>query len=257
MKKRNKIILLSVSGGLILSSLVALLVCGYKWGIPPFGFLRDLRLVGNNAEYDLDNVEVLEDNELTNKNICYLGSSVTYGQSSNGVAFPEYIAKRNKTTYLKEAVSGSTLTLGNNSYIERMEKIDTNNKFDLFVCQLSTNDASKNKELGDLNSSDKNTVCGAINYIIDYAKNTFKCPIVFYSNSYYQNNNYTKMVEALNNISNINDIYFLDLYSDSEFNNISKEERKLYMDDNIHPTKAGYLKWWTPKFEEMFKSILK
>ena len=24
----------------------------------------------------------------------------------------------------------------------------------------------------------------------------------------------------------------------------------LYMADPIHPTKAGYLKWWTPKIEE-------
>lgn len=35
-------------------------------------------------------------------------------------------------------------------------------------------------------------------------------------------------------------------YSNKEFNNISAEERSLYMADNIHPTKAGYLEWWTP-----------
>lgn len=34
------------------------------------------------------------------------------------------------------------------------------------------------------------------------------------------------------------------------FNVITPEERKLYMADAIHPTQAGYLKWWTPKIEE-------
>ena len=46
-----------------------------------------------------------------------------------------------------------------------------------------------------------------------------------------------------------------DLWNDEEFNSISDEERKLYMADAIHSTQAGYLKWWTPVFEEYLRDI--
>ena len=53
------------------------------------------------------------------------------------------------------------------------------------------------------------------------------------------------------------DVTFIDLFSDKDFNNISEQEYELYMFDAIHPTKAGYLKWWTPYIEhtllEQFK----
>ena len=50
-------------------------------------------------------------------------------------------------------------------------------------------------------------------------------------------------------ISELYDVGVIDLYTDADFNSISEEQRKLYMADNIHPTKAGYLEWWTPKIE--------
>ena len=45
-------------------------------------------------------------------------------------------------------------------------------------------------------------------------------------------------------------ISVIDLWNDEAFNQISDEERNLYMADKIHPTQAGYLKWWTPRMEE-------
>jgi len=40
----------------------------------------------------------------------------------------------------------------------------------------------------------------------------------------------------------------IDLWNNEEMNSVSQEDYKLYMFDKIHPTQAGYLKWWTPKF---------
>lgn len=259
MKKKVIIIVSTVAGLLLISSLVGLLVSGYKYGIQPFGGLKTMRLKnleGNKDIYDVENVEELEDSILKDKNICYLGSSVTLGASSLETSFVEYIAKRNNTTYLKEAVSGATLVdEGNSSYIKRLNNIDKNQKFDLFVCQLSTNDASKNKTLGDIDDTSLNTICGAINYIVDDVKNTFNAPLVFYTNAYYENTNYSKMVDALNNIAKTKNFLVADLYSNKEFNNITDEQRKLYMDDNIHPTKAGYLNWWTPELEKTLYKV--
>lgn len=48
----------------------------------------------------------------------------------------------------------------------------------------------------------------------------------------------------------------IDLWSDTDFNNITDQQRKLYMADKIHPTKAGYLEWWTPVFNQKLTEVI-
>lgn len=215
--------------------------------------IRFRKMAGNAEQYSVQNVEQLSDSPLEGMNICYLGSSVTYGASSLHESFVEFIAKRNGTTFVKEAVSGTTLVTtgaGGGSYVTRMKKLDKNAKFDLFICQLSTNDASQNKPLGSIDSADTATVCGAINTIIDYVKTTWNCPVIFYTNAYYESDSYSAMVSAVKEIAAIKGIGVIDLYTDTAFNDITSEQYELYMADKIHPTKAGYLEWWTPKMEQ-------
>lgn len=262
-KKKMIIILTSVIAGLLIAILVGLILTGYyvTWG--PFGQLANIRfgkMEGNADKYSVENVQPIENSPIKGMNICYLGSSVTYGASSLQQSFVEFIAKRNNTTFVKEAVSGTTLVTtgeGGGSYVERMKKIDKNAKFDLFICQLSTNDASQNKPLGAIDSADDTTICGAINTIIDYAKETWNCPMMFYTNAYYENENYSAMVQAVKRIAEVKGIGVIDLYTDTAFNDITAEQRSLYMADKIHPTKAGYLQWWTPKMEEYIYSYVK
>ena len=264
MKKKTIIITsLSVIAGLSLSVLLGLTLTGYYVGWGPFNHMANLRfqsLEGNSDIYSLKNVEELPSSPLKGKNICYLGSSVTYGAASLQESFVEFIAKRNGTAYTKEAVSGTTLVstgAGGMSYVSRLKKLNQNEKYDLFVCQLSTNDASQNKSLGETESQDDTTICGAINSIVDYARASWNCSIMFYTNPRYENALYAQMVEALSEIASIKKVGVIDLYKDETFNAISEEERNLYMADSIHPTKAGYLKWWTPKMEEAMYDYLK
>lgn len=257
--KKRAIIISSIAAFLIVACIAGLLVAGSLWGIPPFDGLFDMRiakLAGNREQYNIENVEELENSPLEGMNICYLGSSVTYGASSLQISFVEYIAKRNNTTYVKEAVSGTTLVdEGIGSYVSRMQSLGKDAHFDMFVCQLSTNDATQNKALGEVSEDgttefDTHTVCGAIEYIITYVTQTWNCPVVFYTNSYYESRSYAAMVNALEEIRQKYDIGVIDLYSDEAFNDISDERRALYMADDIHPTKAGYLEWWTPRMEK-------
>ena len=215
---------------------------------------ENINLEGNNPKYDPENVEIISGSPLEGMNILYLGSSVTNGSASRGFSFADYIAKRNNTTFVKEAVNGTTLVdEGKNSYIKRLEDVNTSQKFDLVICQLSTNDATKGLPIGDLSISkepDTSTVAGAIVYIIQYVKTTWDCPVVFYTGSYYESENYSEMVDMLLKIGKLYGVGVIDLYTDEEFNNITDQQRSLYMADPIHPTKAGYLEWWTPKMEE-------
>ena len=259
MKKRYWVFI-----GLILGGIIWIAFCGYNWGWGPFYRLHNIqtaKLEGNDLMYSIENVDKVENSNLAGHKMIFLGSSVTYGAASQGVSFADYIGARNDCEIIKEAVSGTTLVDDSmDSYIARMKKLDKNADIDLFVCQLSTNDATQNKPLGKLSEDsnyDTHTVAGAIEYIISYAKTNWDCPVVFYTNPYYESENYRMMVELLEEVAEKWDIEIINMWSDDSFNNITEEQRNLYMADAIHPTKAGYLEWWTPYIEEKIDDILR
>ena len=51
-------------------------------------------------------------------------------------------------------------------------------------------------------------------------------------------------------------ISVLDLWNDAQFNDLTQDERKLYLADAIHPTQAGYKDWWLPKFRDCLCGVL-
>ncbi len=215
------------------------------------------KLSGNVPEYSVENTAVLENSPIKGKRVCFLGSSVTLGAASLSESFADFSAKRHGLIIQKHAVNGTTLTdIGEKSYVSRMKKIAKTAVFDLFVCQLSTNDAYHRLPIGEASDTEPTSVCGAINYIISYVSDTWGCPIVFYTGSYYENKNYIEMAEKLMEIKKLRGIGVIDLFFDKGFNNIEPEVYRLYMNDPVHPTRAGYREWWTPKFEEYFIKVL-
>lgn len=217
---------------------------------------------GNYGEYSLSE-SVSTDSPIKGKTVIFLGSSVTYGYGSLGVSFADFLETEDGIVSVKEAVSGTTLAdIKDNSYVSRLKNIDKSIKADAFICQLSTNDATKNIPLGevsdskDISSFDTKNVAGAVEYIIFYVKSTWDCPVIFYTNAKYESENYGRMVELLHKISEKWDITVIDLWTNVEINSISDEERRLYLVDSIHPTKAGYKEWWLPEFRKALYEIL-
>lgn len=199
---------------------------------------------------------------INGKTIIWLGSSVTYGSASGGQSMADVIRNEYDCTCIKEAVSGTTLVdNGPSSYVQRMLTIDKTIKADFFICQLSTNDATQNLPIGKVSASkniddfNTSTVAGAIEYIVSYASETFNCPVIFYTGTYYNSPNYRKMVELLFEIQEKWDIGIIDLWNDEEMKSISATDRKRFMADDIHPTLTGYKRWWTPKFVEYLEKI--
>lgn len=219
---------------------------------------------GNYGEYSLNDTASVTNSPINGKTVIFLGSSVTFGYSSLGVSFADFLEKTDGITAVKEAVSGTTLVdVKSNSYVSRIKKIDKNINADAFVCQLSTNDATKEMPLGDISDGfdmdgfDTQTVAGAIEYIIAYATETWNCPVVFYTQAEYDSNHYGKMVDLLLKIQQKWDVTVIDLWNNGEINSITDEERNIYLVDHIHPTKAGYKEWWLPEFQKCLYGILK
>ena len=197
-----------------------------------FGFFNR----GNYGEYSLKNTTTVENSPIKDKTVIFLGSSVTYGYGSMGVSFADFLEKTDGINVIKEAVSGTTLVdIKDNSYVSRMKTIDKNIKADAFVCQLSTNDATKEMPLGkisesyDINNFDIQTIAGAIEYIIAYAKTTWDCPVIFYTQAKYDSEHYAKMVDLLLEIQDKWDITVIDFWNDAEINNITDEQCKIYL----------------------------
>lgn len=191
---------------------------------------------------------------LHGKTVLFLGSSVTYGSAANGESFADMLVEYG-CNVVKVAVSGTTLVdTGADSYVSRMKSMDRALNADLFVCQLSTNDVSQGKPLGVLDGSmDTSTIAGAIEFIIDYARRTWNCPVAFYTNPRYASENYAKMVALLKQC----DVEIIDLWSDDAFNDISDAQRARYMADPIHPTREGYREWWLPVFAQAVERMCK
>lgn len=228
-----------------------------------FGFSKGWFAKGNGKAYAPANTASLENSTLSGKTIIFLGSSVTEGSQSGGDSMVEYLTVRDGIIAVEEAVSGTTLAdSGENSYIQRMLRIDLSIHADAFVCQLSTNDASQKLPLGEiaegyaLTDFDTSTVTGGMEYIIAYAQETWGCPVVFYTGTRYDSPEYEQMVNRLLALQEKWGIGVIDLWNDEEMNAVSKAEYKLYMFDSIHPTRAGYRDWWTPKFETYLSGVL-
>ena len=224
-------------------------------------------LPGNAERFHPENIQPHTESPLKGKTIIYLGSSVTYGSDSLGVSFVEYIDRLNGTTSVKEAVSGTTLVTkddaSGSSYIPRMKTIDPDIPADAFICQLSTNDATRHMPLGkisegfELTDFDTETVAGAIEYIIAYAGKTWHCPVLFYTGTRFDCKEYGEMVKLLLEIQKKWKIGVIDLWNDMALNAISEKDYNLYMSNPIHPTQAGYLLWWVPAMETYRYEFLK
>lgn len=221
---------------------------------------------GNKEEFSVSNTESLSDSPLKGKTIIFLGSSVTFGSASKEESFVDFMEKKDGILPIKKAVSGTVLVdeevYGKKSYIERLKTIDKSIKADAFVCQLSTNDATMKKKLGtvsesfDMQDFDTHTVAGAIEYIIAYSRETWNCPVVFYTGSKYKSERYAEMVDLLLEIQKKWDIGVIDMWNNEKMNAVNEEDYKLYMVNGIHPSRAGYKEWWTPVIEEYLYTYL-
>lgn len=198
------------------------------------------------------------DDPLSGLRIIWLGSSVTFGMQAGGYTMAEAIQDNHPgTECLKYAVCGTTLANDSEaSYVERMKEIDPDMDIDLFIVQLSTNDATQGKILGEISTSknmedfDDSTIIGAMEYIIAYVTETWNCPVAFYTGTYFENELYPQMVNAALELENKWGIGVIDLWNNEEMTAIyGTEQYHSYMGDDIHPLRAGYVEWWTPEFE--------
>ena len=187
--------------------------------------------------------------------VLFLGSSVTYGSAAGGWSFADALAEQYGLPIVKEAVSGTTLVNDSDqSYIARMLRLLADLKPAALVCQLSTNDAAQGKPLGEISPGtapadfDQHTITGAMEFIIAHARETWGCPVFFYTGTRFDSPAYAQMVIRLQELAAKWSISLIDLWNDPAMNAVAPQDYARYMHDPVHPTREGYLTWWTPCF---------
>lgn len=189
---------------------------------------------GNAAPYALRRQLPRDNSPLRGKTILCLGSSISSGFSSGGVSFLDYLARIDGCRIIQETVSATTLAdRGYFSYLKRLRRRMARmpQAPDCFLCQLSTNDATFRSVPGRVSRSfwaddfDASTTVGGMEAILAMVREKW-------------------------------DFALLDLWHDNAFNALSPEERALYMNDAVHPTRAGYLLWWLPQFQKILTEVL-
>lgn len=248
-------------------------------------------LDANSATLDPANVPAGSIANLQGKSIGYLGSSITYGFATNGIAFPEYIEQMSGSKSIKQAISGGPLALKEGvrdeiSYVRKLwdGALKDVEHLDALVVQLSTNDAGLGIELGELSDSfnkddmDYATIIGAMEYIVAYAKEKWNCPVLYYVNPYltdaaidrFANGDeatekilheqyqgvYEDMIDALYSIQEKWGLDVVDMWNDEECRNVDNDLRSYFMSDPIHPFKAGYYFWYAPKIMAQLNKTL-
>lgn len=196
---------------------------------------------------------------LAGKQFAFLGSSVTFGAGSFGESFSDFLAEKDDLHPFKEAVSNTKLIESPDSYVERLYRLPALEELSAFVLQLSTNDATQGpEELGEISEEnyDKSTITGALEFILAYIKKTWNCPVIVFSSPKFENNFYDKMVLRTKELQKKWGFKFLNFWADDEFF-FNEQDKKLYMLDERHPTRAGYKLAWAPKFEEVLEEISK
>lgn len=203
---------------------------------------------------------------LAGLDIIWLGSSVTYGAQAGGhYSMVDAIQDNHPGTVCeKYAISATTLVNEKeDSYVSRMKLISKDETPDLFVVQLSTNDATTGKPMGEVTDStdpadfDDTTIAGAIETIISYVQETFGCPVVFYTGTYAEKENYEEMVDLLLKIQEKWGIGVVDMFHNEEMTAVyGTELYNEYMHDEVHPFRKGYVEWWTPVIEEYLTEFL-
>ena len=195
----------------------------------------------------------------------FLGSSVTFGSACGGVSFVDILPDSINCDVAKSAISGTTLTdIGledDGNYIYRLENdFDKNAKPEHLIVQLSTNDVTKLRKVGELSESkdissfDKSTVIGAIEYIVAYAKQTWNCDVSFYTNPKYNNALYEEVINRLYLVQEKWNIGIIDFYNYVEMTPLDDETLSSYMADSIHPNATGYA-WMRDVVANYLKTI--
>ena len=216
-----------------------------------------------NSEIYQPSRDFFVDDNLNGKKIVFLGSSVTAGLAAKGISFVDFLRVEHGVHAIKEAVSGTTLAdINEKSYISRMKKnLNFDSHYDLFACQLSTNDQRNGVEMGRISKSydaedfDTQTTIGAIEYIAATVQDTWDCPLVFYTCLRKPEPEYEFLRDKLFELQRKWHFAIIDIWNNKALKRMN-EENPCFMLDDTHPTCAGYRYGWTPIFVKELDQML-
>ena len=209
-------------------------------------------------------------NPLYGKTLYVVGSSISYGYTTDGtINYATIIADKNNMTLVNKSASGTTMAVRDglvSSYYERIKYLPEREP-DYVIVKVGSNDALNNIPLGAVTAEkdgnyDVKTVAGAMEGIVYQLKQ--RCPnakICWLTNFYgihYSDaakaEMYRQAVEIAHQIDEKWDTPVCDTYRDMDVSLYDENFRSTYTSDGCHPTVEGY-QLWAPFIESFLKSL--
>lgn len=210
-------------------------------------------------------------NVLNGKKLILNGDSICYGAGFKG-GYGKIIAERNNMSYVNTAVSGGTITSNTHSISGQArywicENISNMEDGDYVLLEGGVNDASTNVAMGVITDGyedvyDKNTFCGAFEYMLKTAIEKYKGKKIGFVLVHKMTNNfncsksenyYHKSIKILEKWG----VPYVDLNSKIPSLCFIKSLRDLYThnSDGWHPNEEGYKKYYVDLIENFLKSL--
>lgn len=228
---------------------------------------------GINYYSDFESKRIDPVNHIYSGTIFACGDSITYGAGSHGVSYADLFSVKYNLKLTKSAVGGATLSCATKAAHIPELALKANKKYDYVIINGGINDYFANCTLGSVSdknskSFDTNTSCGGLESIIYYFKSNYPQTKLYYLSMHKANNTekipnalgltYADYVDKFTQICNKYGVTIIDCYN-SDFNTSQISLKKAYTrkgdgvypnGDGIHPTEAGYLKYYLPIIEK-------
>jgi hypothetical protein len=177
---------------------------------------------------------------LRGKSIYCLGSFLTQGGYSEGIAYPDYLfalAEKKGQKVLVEG--GEPFRIGSGSYLEALEKNPPRKNTDIVLIQFSDDDLFSELDFAPDSSKDPRTLSGYLSSLVEKVRSRSSAKLYFLVFPYPENADYLERILLLKRLGHALHFEVIDLRDDPLF---SKRKNSLSDDfvDGIHPTKKGY-----------------
>lgn len=212
-------------------------------------YFDQAKRAGNSKEFSLKSVDFTA-NILTDKTALFLGSNLTYGLSSLGESFVDYLWQKDGLIGIKDVENNTFLTHQDSfqkgdSYIARFQKDLKFYDPEVLVIEISNKDLDENIALGDISDKhyDTQTIIGALEYLISQTELLWRCPIIVYLNYKNDAKKHAQLAEKVLQLEQKKRISVIDFSSDKTISS--------------QPTRREFRDIWLPQFENELKEVLK
>lgn len=192
--------------------------------------------------------------------VLFFGTDFTRGKKGD-ISFVDQLQEK-KLIHAMKFCSDDDVTLtkrrNDNNYIDMLTSLPVDEYMPAYVMiEIPYGDIKRHSKIGEISDGawcadfDTKTLIGAMEYIVIYCRDTWGCPVGFYTGYYPEDEDYQKLIDAMNIVAEKWKVDTID-FCNSPSITINDDNKKEYLASKHYPTAQGYKEFFTPMVEVFF-----